>query len=419
MRNLLKTSIAALAVMIAFPAFAAENVVWWDFLSGGDGVRMKALIQRFNDEHKDKIQIKGTTLEWGIPYYTKLQTSTAVGQGPDIATYHLSRLAGAVSAKTVSPIDPKELEAVGLKDSDYPPNAIAASTVDNVRYAVPFDVHGEVLYYNKNVLKELGALGKDGKPTGIDTLEGWRALLVKAKEAGKNGVVIASSSGDLRDIYTLFGQLGGQLTTDGKFLQGDNFDKMQKAYGEVTDWVKQGWAQPYIDPETITPTFLAGQSAFFLNGNWELPTMETEVAKGSGFDYGMVNIPAWMGKPANWADSHSFVMPNNVGVTMTPEKRAAVLEVIRWMNVNSLEWAGAGHIPAYLPVSTSDAYKALKPQADYAAMALNAFYMPKTPLTGAASKFDDDWQNMASGPLNGDGDLKETLETFRDHMDSQ
>ncbi len=49
MRNLLRTSIAALAVTIAFPAFAVENVVWWDFLSGGDGVRMKALIQRFND----------------------------------------------------------------------------------------------------------------------------------------------------------------------------------------------------------------------------------------------------------------------------------------------------------------------------------------------------------------------------------
>ncbi|MFS8049412.1 extracellular solute-binding protein, partial [Rhizobium sp. BR 314] len=201
MRNLLKASIAAIAVMTAFPAFAVENVVWWDFLSGGDGVRMKALIQRFNEEHKDKIEIKGTTLEWGVPYYTKLQTSAAVGQGPDIATYHLSRLAGAVTAKTVSPIDPKELESVGLKDSDYPPNAIGASTVDKVRYAVPFDVHGEVLYYNKNVLKELGALGPDGKPTGIDTLDGWRALLAKAKTAGKNGVVIASSNGDLRDIY--------------------------------------------------------------------------------------------------------------------------------------------------------------------------------------------------------------------------
>ncbi len=77
----------------------------------------------------------------------------------------------------MSPIDPKELEAVGLKDSDYPPNAIAASTVDNARYAVPFDVHGEVLYYNKNVLKELEALGKDGKPAGIDTLEALACAL--------------------------------------------------------------------------------------------------------------------------------------------------------------------------------------------------------------------------------------------------
>jgi multiple sugar transport system substrate-binding protein len=109
----------------------------------------------------------------------------------------------------------------------------------------------------------------------------------------------------------------------------------------------------------------------------------------------------------------------NVGVTVSPEKRAAVLEVIEWMNQNSLEWARAGHVPAYRPVSTSDAYKALKPQADYAAMALNAFYMPKTLLTGVASKFDDDWQNMAAGPANGEGDVKETLEKFRDHMNCQ
>ena len=31
---------------------------------------------------------------------------------------------------------------------------------------------------------------------------------------------------------------------------------------------------------------------------------------------------------------------------MTPEKHAAVLEVIKYMDENSLFWATAGHIPA-------------------------------------------------------------------------
>ena len=41
---------------------------------------MKALISDFNKEHPD-VQINATTLEWGVPFYTKVRTSAAVGQG--------------------------------------------------------------------------------------------------------------------------------------------------------------------------------------------------------------------------------------------------------------------------------------------------------------------------------------------------
>ena len=58
---------------IATVAQAKEEVTWWDFLGGGDGVRMKTLIKQFNDENPD-IQINATTLEWGPPFYTKVQT---------------------------------------------------------------------------------------------------------------------------------------------------------------------------------------------------------------------------------------------------------------------------------------------------------------------------------------------------------
>ena len=71
-------------------ANAQTEVVWWDFLIGGDGVRMRAMIDDFNQSHPD-IQIVPTTLEWGETYYTRVQTAAAVGEGPDIMTYHLSR----------------------------------------------------------------------------------------------------------------------------------------------------------------------------------------------------------------------------------------------------------------------------------------------------------------------------------------
>ena len=50
----------ALMTVAVGGALAQDNVVWWDFLGGGDGVRMKKLIEDFNTEHKGKIEIQAT-----------------------------------------------------------------------------------------------------------------------------------------------------------------------------------------------------------------------------------------------------------------------------------------------------------------------------------------------------------------------
>ena len=93
-------------------AQAKDTIVWWDFLGGGDGVRMKAMLEEFNKEHAGTVEIQATTLEWGVPFYTKVQTSAAVGEGPDIMTYHESRMPLGVSTGSLSAITPDELEAV-------------------------------------------------------------------------------------------------------------------------------------------------------------------------------------------------------------------------------------------------------------------------------------------------------------------
>jgi multiple sugar transport system substrate-binding protein len=119
-KRLLKAAVAATALVATTAGFAraAEEVVWWDFLGGGDGVRMKALISDFNNENPD-VQIDPTTLDWGVPFYTKVRTSAAVGQGPDVMTYHLSRLPLALSEKVLSPITAEDLAAAGLAESDF------------------------------------------------------------------------------------------------------------------------------------------------------------------------------------------------------------------------------------------------------------------------------------------------------------
>ena len=101
-RKLISAAVAASALMIG-ASQAKETIVWWDFLSGGDGVRMKALISEFNKEHANAVEIQATTLEWGVPFYTKVQTSTAVGDGPDIMTYHELRMPLGISTNVAEP----------------------------------------------------------------------------------------------------------------------------------------------------------------------------------------------------------------------------------------------------------------------------------------------------------------------------
>ena len=54
-----------------------------------------------------------------------------------------------------------------------------------------------------------------------------------------------------------------------------------------------------------------------------------------------------------YEDSHTLAIPNNEGKPQSPEKHAAVLEVIKWLEAHALFWATAGHIPANKAVTDS------------------------------------------------------------------
>ena len=150
---------------------------------------MKAMLDEFNKEHAGKVQIDATTLEWGVPFYTKVQTSAAIGQGPDVMTYHESRMPLGVSTGSLSPITPEELAAAGIKASDFgPANWKAAQGPDGKQYAVPLDIHSIILYYNKDLLKKAGLLGDDGKPKGLDGVANLDAALAKLTTNGVAGL---------------------------------------------------------------------------------------------------------------------------------------------------------------------------------------------------------------------------------------
>jgi len=165
---------AAILALTAGGVHAKETVIWWDFLGGGDGIRMKKLIADFNAEHKDTIEIQGTTLDWGVPFYTKVQTSAAVGEGPDIMTYHASRIPLAIDQGTLTEITADDLKTIGLGEADFAPATWGAvHGADGKLYALPFDTHPIVLYYNKTLLEKAGLIGDNGLPKDLNGIDNF------------------------------------------------------------------------------------------------------------------------------------------------------------------------------------------------------------------------------------------------------
>lgn len=403
----------ALSGMFSTAAMAEETVVWWDFLGGGDGVRMKQLISEFNDAHSGEITIDATTLEWGVPFYTKVQTSVAVGEAPDVMTYHASRIPLAVEQGVLDEITPADWEAMGFGESDFAEAIWSAVTgPDGKTYGIPLDTHPIVLYYNKDVLGAAGQLNDDGTPKGMGSREEFTAMLQAIADSGQVKFPLGSVTADgnfmFRTIYSLMGQQDGELITDGEFLVGDNGQKLANALGVLQEWTNAGLQSTYTDYPATVALFTSGEAAMMINGVWEVPTMTDLHADGKLFEWGAVELPVIFDHPATYSDSHVFAIP--AGSAQDPAKRAAVLEVVSGIIKESLFWATAGHIPAYKTVTDMAEYKAMEPNATYSPLTANMIYDPKSPLAGVAGPIFDVMSTYFVPTLNGEMDPAKAVE---------
>ena len=418
--RILKAALLSSALFVS-AAEAKEVVIWWDFLGGGDGVRMKQLISDFNKEMADKIEIQATTLDWGLPFYSKVQTSAAVGEGPDIMTYHASRIPLAVSQNTLTEITADDMKAMGLSASSFAPATWEAVQVGGKQYAVPFDTHPIVLYYNKDLLAKSGLIGADGLPTGLDGLDNFTAALKKLKDDGNEhsiAQVTADGNFAFRTIYSFLCQQGGDIGNDGNWFPGDSPAKLAKAVGVIADWVKNGYNPANTDYPSTVALFTSGKAPMMINGVWEVPTMVDLAKQNKLFNWGAIELPVLFDKPCTYEDSHTFAIPNNTGKPATPERHAAVLEIIKWMEAHSLFWASAGHIPANVAVTETAEYKAMQPQATYAKLTANGVFDPKSVNAGVASPLFDAAGNAFTPAINGETDPATAVAEMKATLDA-
>ncbi|MBV9491342.1 MAG: extracellular solute-binding protein [Verrucomicrobia bacterium] len=391
----MKTIISCIAACaFSAAAQAATTLTFWDFLGGGDGVRMKQIVEEFNKSQSD-IHINESTLTWGEPFYTKVHTAVVAGQTPDVMTYHLSHFPAGILAKDLRALSPAELEQAGLKASDFQKSLIDKSMEISQKFGntdqlfgVPLDIHTLVLYYNKTALQKAGLLGADGKPTGLENIDAFTKMLAVVK--AKTHLIPVSANIHPQDPaslwrvwYTLFKQQGGDFVKNGQLSFDDVSSQGTKALQVMADWAKEGLIPKNTSYPSMVALFTAGRTGFMFNGNWEVPTLvDLQKAGKLPFEYGIVAFPKLYENRDTWADSHQLAIPNNAKTPAAPEKVQAALKFIAYV-VKQQTWAGGGHIPAYLPVQESEAYKQMAPNNEYSPQAAqDVSFEPSLPIFG-------------------------------------
>lgn len=365
-----------------------KTLVYWNLFGGGDGTRMQTMEAGYRKQYgPDSLQ--ATTFAWGNPYYTKVTLATVGNKPPDVAVSHLTRAKPLWDGGLLEPITDDDLASVGLKPSDFRKRPWDAQRTAGHTIAIPLDTHPIVMFFNTDVCRKAGLeIGPKGLQTFTDMADFEKAMAAISAVTKGPAMTIANTGGETATPWRVFWTFYNQHAQATPFLSDNgarltvNEDVFVDVTSRLQSWVKKGWVNRSLDYATAESFLFTGKTGLYLEGEWEITTAQSV----KGLAFGMVPIPTLYDKAASQADSHTFILPRK---NRAPEEKLQAMKFIRSMMDQSLTWAKGGHIPAYLPVADSAAYKALRPQADYAAAAETAVYDDPAWYGGSGSTFEN------------------------------
>jgi multiple sugar transport system substrate-binding protein len=402
---------------------ATADVIFWHLFGGGDGANMTTMIDKYQKSSGKSVE--QTLLSWGNPYYTKLALAASSGRPPDVAISHLSRLPLLAEANLLEPVDSGGFTGVGITKDKFTPAAWSKATVKGRTYAVPFDTHPFVLFYNVDLAKKAGLLnaaGDDLKPMKgkEDFVNALKAMKQASGDFGGVMSVTADPSTCWRFFMMLYSALAGPIVEN----QGTKVVIDRAAMEETFAFMQTLTGTSGLMPGNATSTtastlFSSGKAGFLFDGEWQIPTYRgVKLPNGKPLKFNVIPFPAILGdKAVAYADSHSLIVPKSSGRSVARSRSA--IDFIKGLLDESSIWAQGGHIPAWLPAQRSQEFLHLKPQSNYIQAAFNAVYDPVAWYTGAGSDFQTAMGSVISSvlggttsPTDGVSSMRSSLQTF-------
>jgi multiple sugar transport system substrate-binding protein len=347
------------------------EVGFWSLFTGGDGEFFDAMVKEFNRTNPD-IVMKTDTVKFDN-YYTKLTTTLAAKNAPEVVVVHQSNLLNYVPKGSFLALDDL-LAKMNAPLSDFVSAPLEACRFDGKLYALPLDVHALIMYYNNDLFKQAGITQI---PKTYD--EVINAALKIHQTSGAMGLAVDNTTATYK-AYTLTRLFMSMLEQQGTSiltldLKKANFNNKagEAALKALIDMVHTHKTTPSgLDYDGAVTAFKLGKAAMHFNGVWATGSFE----KQEGLNFSAVPLPAMLGAPAAWSGSHTLAIP--VQKTSDSRKTEAALTFILWMTGHGEMWAKAGHIPTRTSVAIKPEFQALPHRKGYVDAAAFAIAPPRT-----------------------------------------
>lgn len=363
---------------------ANGNVVFDDIslrlstiVSGVDKTPFGDIIAQFNAEYRGKISINTVYLQGdNFEKDVTMKVQQNAKNAPDIIMLHQESLRGFLDYKVVQPYD-LAMKETGI-EIDLTAFAQGVNQYSKVgteyQYGVPFDAAGMVVYYNKDLLKEI---------TGSDTAPQTRSELLSVCRQFKdkypdNYPISWESSGDFFCQYlmpTAVLQNGGYLYKEDLYADWYSNETQRGIYKNaiqsVHSYIDGGYAKLGVPEMSGATDFSQNKSIFYVTMPWYRENIVSGYAEINKIDQAAAeekisgaSVSGWFAMSDEtsenakkiYGDSHMFAMTKTV---KDINKKAAVCEFVKWFTQRAdvgAQWAEAGHVTLSNTIATSTTY---------------------------------------------------------------
>jgi multiple sugar transport system substrate-binding protein len=311
------TEAAAGSGEAAAPSGEAKNLEAWARMTGVDEESMKGIIDNYNAQNT-----MGATVEFVyIPTSQSTQADekllTAIAGGTPPALHYADRFTVPQFAHQGFFTEITEFAtAAGVKEEDYYPFAWQETVYKGGIYALSFDTDTRALWYNKDIMEEVG-LDPESPPTTLDELEAATEALTVRDSNGRITRFGFNPVWDQAWLYTWGFDFKGEFQDP---------ETLRITFAHPNNIAAMEWLKSFVDKiglEDIRAMisacqgsacndannyFFTGQAAMTCSGDWVVA--QTKRYKPD-VNFGVVPMPGPEGPApyASWAGGWSWAIP--------------------------------------------------------------------------------------------------------------